>query len=340
MKFFFFGGHQSLGLDLGTANFRFASCGKSGRIAHLDQYELLPERSDWKEVPDDSTLQSRLKEIREKNSKHLEGKPALAAVSRRTIRGYTELHPDARQDPTVALASAVRHETPLSLKDVHLSFVEVDPLEDSSKFGVYWTAIRKDEAAALQSTLEGAGFEVKGLQCPTLALARFFRLNRAPEANSCHLYINVGFAYTDVLLLKGGQPYQARTIEVAGRNFTYSVQMTHQCGWPEAKKSRLELDLRERSFHVEPAVEDWVRQLRSTVRSFKRLHRSLEIEGVVVCGGTASQPGLAERLEEELKLPVERDRFVRLSTDGKTAESSLGYETALGLALPDSEVKQ
>lgn len=139
-----------------------------------------------------------------------------------------------------------------------------------------------------------------------------------------HLLIDIGHLKTSLVLFRDGKLVTARTIRMGGRYFTDYLQKNLNISSNEAQRlkhkvSRLEYksDARAKAGHEEEfnvahklalAVSELLRELVRTIYSFRSLEK-VNIDAVLLTGGSSVIQNLPEYLEEFLEIPVRRMKF-------------------------------
>jgi len=137
------------------------------------------------------------------------------------------------------------------------------------------------------------------------------------------------------------------------RKATHSPQIPLTSLTPRTKAEQAKivcgLDERKCKGEVAPIMKDWVEQLANELQATIDYYTLLEglqtklVKEILLCGGSASLPGLPDILTERINLPVKTgntwNKFVGppkklLAIPNK---SLLGFTTAIGLAMRELE---
>ncbi len=134
----------------------------------------------------------------------------------------------------------------------------------------------------------------------------------APEEGTVAL-LDIGHAHTVVAVARDGVVRASRAIDVAGHAFTSAIQRALDCSWAEAESLKHGQDgasgYAELPAAAKRAVDDAIglllAEVRATLIRFED-DLGLDIERILVCGGSSRMPELLSYLASDLALPVER----------------------------------
>jgi type IV pilus assembly protein PilM len=202
-------------------------------------------------------------------------------------------------------------------------------------------AVRRDMIDRLVAATQAAGLRVEGIDLSAFAMVRALRTTGTEHAV---LYVNLA-GLTNVAVANdtgclftraaaGGLDAIAQTLSER-RGLT----MEHARGWMRHVGLEVPLDEVEGDGElvasVRQTLEEGVHQVADTVRNslnFYRMQESADtVERAVLTGPAVAIPGFAERLSEQLNLPVES---AVVAVDFDDAESGR-FTVAAGLALDD-----
>jgi cell division ATPase FtsA len=201
----------------------------------------------------------------------------------------------------------------------------------------------KETVDAFQS----AGFEVCGAVPQPVAVGDAFRFLGDEPERDITLVVEIGRTATEISLVEEGELIFARSIAQGGDMFTERLRKSLRLSWHEAEQVKLS-GKGPPGKNVERLLRIPRSQLASTVaasvnfakRQLKR--RNLNVERVVVAGGSARLPGLLEDFKSELECTVEVfDALAEVERGGRCDSAShecanqegLEATTAAGLAL-------
>lgn len=198
------------------------------------------------------------------------------------------------------------------------------------------------------ASFDEAHIELRSLEAEQFALARAI----LPVGDtSTTLIIDLGKTTTKLVVVEKRIPFFATTIGIGGHSLTLAVQKHFGVTEEEARKIKAE-----QGIVPSPGNEDYIAAMLSTVSAIREeLVRRLDywnervsvsgqhapVSQAILVGGNASVRGLPEYLEGALQMSVTPgDVFTNLASRDLWIPQidyteSLGYATAIGLALRD-----
>lgn len=139
-----------------------------------------------------------------------------------------------------------------------------------------------------------------------------------------------------------------RSLELSGNDLTQEISSKLDLTTSKAEQAKIVCGLDERKCKgkVAPIMKGWVSQLANELQATIDYYASLEslqqkksVKEILLCGGSASLPGLPEILSERINLPVKTaDTWYKFVEPPKKLlpipkKSLLGFTTAIGLAI-------
>lgn len=208
-----------------------------------------------------------------------------------------------------------------SLQDVVYDYLILKPSAEGA--AVLAAAARIDDVSDLLATLAARRVEPRALYAaPIVYRALFTAGNKRDVAveRSCQLVVDVGHRRTNLCFVSDGDCVYARTLTRGGEALTGAIAQAFGIPFEAA-----ELAKRQHGFvasggnpastataqRIDAAMRgpmtSLLRDLRQTLASFRGRDKT-PLTGILLAGGSADLPGLAELLSEELELPVVRWR--------------------------------
>lgn len=256
------------------------------------------------------------------------------------------------------LAEAIKWETeshiPLPIDEVYFDWQVINPLkEDKAHCDVLVGALSKTLVDSYLSALKKAGLRPVSFEIESIATAR--SLIKDEFSVQPVMIIDVGARRSSFIIFSGRTVHFTASVPVANEYFVNEISKHLSIGKEEAKKIKFEYGLSQEKGVLEalgPALGELISHTRKYI-DFYREHglpghfENKEISKILLCGGGASFSGLSAFLAKELKIDVEiGNPWVNIL--GKTPykipelsyEQSVGYATALGLALRGLEMSE
>jgi type IV pilus assembly protein PilM len=212
-------------------------------------------------------------------------------------------------------------------------------------------AVTAQLAMARRAKLDVVGINVEScaiVEC----FARLFR--RASDQKRVILFVDLGYASTQVVMSHGRRIVFARNVGVAGRNFDEAIARSLGISAADASRIRRELDAEDDSdvrvveLHacMAEAVEELIDELTQCLHYYESVFRNQTIERVIFLGGQATDRRLCRSIAQRLNLPAQiGDPLVRTgssqpaSADGgiDRREPQPRWAVAVGLSLGGSQ---
>ena len=256
------------------------------------------------------------------------------------------------------LAEAIKWETeshiPLSIDEVYFDWQVIKPLkEDEMHCDVLVGALSKTLVDPYLSALKKAGLRPVAFEIESIATARSLIKNEFSAQPI--MIVDVGARRSSFIIFSGRTIHFTASVPIANEYFVDEISKRLSISKEEAKKIKFEYGLSQEKGILEalrPALLELVSHIRKYI-DFYREHglpghfENKEISKVLLCGGGASFSGFSAFLAKELKIDVEiGNPWVNIL--GKTPykipnlayEQSIGYATALGLALRGLEMSE
>ncbi|MCK5044471.1 type IV pilus assembly protein PilM [Candidatus Parcubacteria bacterium] len=255
------------------------------------------------------------------------------------------------------LEEAIRFEAenyiPLSIDTVYLDFQIIpSPHNHLDYLDVLIAALPKETINPYVSCLKKAGLQPVALEIESSAITRALIKNE--ESPFPVLVIDLGANSTSFVIFRGYSLRFTSSIPVSSQKFTIAISRTLKINEGEAEKLKLKYGLQRKGKEGDqvfkaliPALTDLTEQIKRHL-NFYHTHASQEslpsnekqVQKILLCGEGANLKGFTEFLSLELKIPVELGNpWINILKEplkevpSLSFEKSLGYTTALGLAL-------
>jgi type IV pilus assembly protein PilM len=227
------------------------------------------------------------------------------------------------------------------------AFGEADPKQEV----IVVCALRRD-VENLAKALNKAGLNVKGVNIEPCAIvecfARLFR--RASDSSRTILFVDIGYATTQVVFSQGARIVFARNLALGGRALDEAIAKKLEISADQAAQQRqLLASGQEASIDVEQAYQALeepigfvTEELVQCVRYYESVFRNQGIERSIFVGGQAFDRRLCQMIARKLNLPAQiGDPLVRIArSEGTTLTSEdpqPNWAVAIGLSLGGEE---
>ena len=335
-----------VGLDLDPSHIAAAEVHVNGSVSVTKSavVALRPGVLRDGEASDPAALAEALRELFAEND--LPPRVRLGIANQRIVVRSLDL--PVIEDPK-GLAAAVQAEAP-----DHIPMPMDEAVVDFQSLGVVQTpagprsrvvivAVRREMIDRLVSATREAGLELEGIDLAAFGMVR--ALAPADAGEQAILYVNVA-GLTNVAVANGSGCLFTRAaaggLDAVVHNLSERRALTqeHARQWMQHVGLLTPLDEVEGDAELiaatRAALDEGVHQLADTVRNSLNFYRMQEgaetVERALLTGPVLAIPGFADKLSEQLKLPVE-PAFVMVDSDDESDPARLAV--AAGLAIED-----
>ena len=268
---------------------------------------------------------------------HIGGEPfSLSGVERRLWR-LAGVGCERAQ----ALPYQARDVIPLPIDRAILDFIPVGDVDRSRNTvqGLLIAAPREPVSVLVRAV------EQAGLRVARVDLAAFAALRAVADQNlPVEAVVDLGAHLTNVVIHNGGVPQLVRTIARGGDELTTQISSRMTIDGDAAELAKRTIGIRDDGSEMSGAVRDAIRpllsELRSTLSAYEQTHPGTVIERILLTGGGAAMPGLADELSRIGNVPVEVVEPMRHVGSRRASKHSAPDEAArvatavcLGLAM-------
>lgn len=229
---------------------------------------------------------------------------------------------------------------PLPMKDVNLQFKVVSrPNQAEEKMDVLLVAAPKRVVNKYLGVVKEAGFLVEALETEATGLARVLTKTDDPPS----IIVSLGAASTELVVVKGGIVLFTRSIAMGGVNLTKAIMAEFNLPQNQAEEYKQTYGILEDKLSgklaaiLRPILDILISEIIKAIEFSHNYAKDTQIRRIVVCGGGAFFPGLAEFLTERTSLEVSLGDpwadFVKEGLVLKLPGQGTIYGVATGLAL-------
>lgn len=237
---------------------------------------------------------------------------------------------------------------PLPLKEVSLSYQKIEnDLLEKDKMNVQLVAAKKTILDKYVKILRNAKLIPRGIEPETLSIGRILGDNL--DHPSASIILNIGFQETLIIITYRGFVYFTRSISMGGDVLTRAISQNLNLDYIQAEeyKKAYGLDSAQaegKIFNVlKPLFDNVIQEVKRSKMFFTTHNPNININRVVLSGGTALMPGLffymANNLDIEVELanPWKNIQISEKLGDGKNTliEEGPVFAASVGLALKE-----
>jgi type IV pilus assembly protein PilM len=241
---------------------------------------------------------------------------------------------------------------PIPAQNVYFDYSVVGDATNERQAHVAVTAYDKETIEAYYHSCVQAGFTPTAFEVEAQAMARAVV---APDASGATMLVDFGKTRTGVGIVYKNVLFYTSTVDVGGFDLSTALRTIFGSDTPEAELTSYKNvhGLLHSQEHPEalsallPVLDQVEGELRNRMRYW---HSRNDVEGerrvsqVLLCGGSSNLRGLTAHLQNALGVPVRLanvwDQVYSFAEEMPPIDfrHSLGYATAIGLALGDNDV--
>jgi type IV pilus assembly protein PilM len=274
-------------------------------------------------------------------AKHAIGAVAGSAVITKVIPMPADLTDDDLESQVEL--EAVNY-IPYPIEEVSLDFEVVGPAPgNDDMIQVLLVASRSENVETRASALELGGLSARVMDVETFAIENAFGLlgEAAAPVDGLVALVDIGATMTTLYVLRNGRSLYSREQVFGGKQLDDEVMRRYGLNLEEARLAKREGGLPEtyQAEVLQPFREALVQQVSRLLQFFYAGSEFNRVDRIVLAGGTASTPGVAPMVEEQLGVPtVVANPLAQMTLGPRVQASTLAQDApslmiAAGLAL-------
>ncbi|NPV05151.1 MAG: type IV pilus assembly protein PilM [Syntrophaceae bacterium] len=228
------------------------------------------------------------------------------------------------------------------MKDVNFDFQILGSSDMSpGQMEVFLVAAKKDVVQSYVDTLKKAGLDVAIMDVDSFALETMYEENYDYGHEDVCILVNIGASMTNINVVKGGASIFIRDFPLGGTSITETLQDKTGVSFEEAERMKLEKaasgDEQSRD-ELLACADPLLLEIERSVDYFRSTYPGRYIKQILLCGGTARMPGIADALVQRLNVEVEiANPFRKVSADKKSFSAEdlkeIGPQASVGVGL-------
>jgi len=316
------------GLDIGSSSLKLAELKKTSRgyqLVHAGMAPLPPDAIVEGAIMNASAV---VEAIRALLAEH---KPTTRNVAT-SVSGHSviikkiSLPAMSREELAQSIQWEAEQYIPFNIHDVNLDY-QILPhqpgsdQEGSDQMSVLLVAAKKDLVEDYTALLREADLRPVVIDVDSFAVQNMYEANYESEPDELIAMFNMGASVTNINVFKGGISLFTRDIHFGGNQFNEEIQKDLNVSYQEAERLKLGAPGRDASGPdirpiLEHVTEALLNEIQRSLEFFAATSGEQRIHKVVLSGGCSCLPGLVEKTEERLGIPVElADPFRRVVAD-------------------------
>ncbi len=332
-----------IGIDLGVGSIKIVSLSKGDKGVALDVIaETKTPNSGWlkgdhKKVAElVASIKSLMSDSKIRAKQAVVSLPEDEIVSR-VIR----LPPLKESEIREALKFEAETFIPYPLDQVSIDY-EVMEEDESGRLTVFAIAAKNDLINLYVKLFKSLGLDLVAIESPAVAIKRIVGLTVGVD--NPVMVVDMGEKYSDIVCLNKGNIYFTRAISVGGESMTRAISINLGLDMASAEEYKKAYGLKELELEGKikgallPVFSSMAEEIRRALVAFKE-DQGKPVDFLILSGGGANLPGLAEELTRILGIEVQVVQpFLRIDTTKVVVPLNLNSEgcrftLAIGLAL-------
>ena len=300
-------GRHLVGLDVSTTSVKLVELQKQQGRLHLKSYGIEPLEPGW--VVDKNIVNSEevgeaiARLLRKSGASSKEAATAVSgsAVITKVIDMESGLS-DSDREAQIRLDA--EQYIPYPLSEVNLDFEVLGASNFDGLVRVLLAASRSENVDQRVETLSIGGLTTKVMDIESHAIERAFALmlDNLPNEPSVVALVDIGHKQTTLYIAKDGEFIYNREQSFGGEQLTESIQSRYSMPYHDAVIGKHEHTL-PADYHESvllPFMESTVQQISRSLQFYFSSSEYNNVDHIVLCGGTAALPGLANMVQERM----------------------------------------
>ena len=298
-----------IGVDISSTAVNLLQLSRTGDRYRVEHYAVEP-------LPPNSVVEKNVVEIdqvadairRAVDRSGSKTKGAAAAVAGSSV--ITKLIPmpaDLSEDELEAQVELeAANYIPYPIEEVNIDFNALGPMPGAPEMQqILLVAARAEDVGTRQSALEIAGLKAQVMDVEAFAIENAFALMqpslKIPPGGLVAL-VDVGASMTTLNILRDGRSLYAREQVFGGRQLTEEIMRRYGLTYEEAGRAKRLGGLPESYEYevLEPFRETLAQQVSRLLQFYYASSEYNRVDQIVLSGGCASIPGIAQQVEEQL----------------------------------------
>ena len=231
---------------------------------------------------------------------------------------------------------------PYPLDEVSIDY-EVIEKDDAGRLSVFVIAARNDLIQSYVKLFRSLGLELIALESPSVAYRRVVR--NSIKTVERVVILDLGEKYSDIFNINKGNAYFARSIPVGGESLTRAVSLGLGLDMASAEEYKKAYGIKDTELEgkirnvVLPVFNGITDEVRKAMTLFSEDSGGKAVELLVLSGGGANLPGMAEELtrllgvEVQVSQPFVNIDVTKIKTNYNLNVDGCRFGLAVGLSL-------
>ena len=349
-----FGGGPLVGLDIGTSAIRAAQV-KTGRgggaVTAFGQVPLPPDVVVDGEIRDGEAVAEAIAQLW-KRAKFRSKRVVIGIANQRVVVRQIDLPYLDEKELRDSLRFQVADHVPMPVEDAELDFEIIEDFQTEGGdhlMRVLLVAAASDMVNGFVQAASDGGLDPAGVDLTPFAVTRAVSPAARGEvgAAGAEAVVDVGAGVTNIVVHVGGEPRFVRILLLGGDDVTRALSEGLAVPFEEAEAMKLDLGrgggAAEATRLLGRRVDALVDEIRGSIDYYSSQEEGDPVTSVIVTGGGSLTAGFVPKLEQTLRLQIQRATpltSLSFSKSGLTEEQAAQVDAvaaaAIGLAMGDS----
>lgn len=337
---------EIIGVDIGQSSIKITSISKVGDTFVLDALgEAKLAMVDIKTDEDrgkflDSSLdiiKGLIADLKIKPKQVVAGLPESEVISR-----LVRLPPLKESEIMDALKFEAETFVPYPLDEVSIDY-EIIEKDDAGRLTIFVVAARNKLIQVYVKLFKSLGLELLALESSSIALRRLVKLNITTVERV--MVVDLGEKSSSIFNINKGNVYFSRSIMVGGESITRSISLGLNLDMASADEYKKAYGMRENELEgkiratVMPVFNNIAEEIRKAMALFMEDSGGKKVELMILTGGGANLPGLAEELtkvfgvEVQVSQPFSKIDTTKIKTEFNLNIDGCKFALVTGLAI-------
>ena len=241
------------------------------------------------------------------------------------------------KDLELSVPFEAENHIPLPAEKAYIDFQLASKNSKSGHFNILIAAIKREIADSYLFCLKRAGLKVQALEVESQSIVR--SVIKAEESQKPVLIVDFGKSVASFIIFSGFSIRLTSSCSINSEDITNAIAKDLKLTCKEAEKLKRKYGLKKAKKPISQVLEKIAKEIKKYADYYQN-HNKKKIAKIILCGRGSNLPGINQFFSSKLKINVETaNLWVNILPEslkevpGLSYEDSLGYTTALGLAL-------
>jgi len=311
VKNLFPGSRKTAGIDIGSSLIKLVELRDTSEGYVLHRFAQVPLEREIIEnglIKDHDALVKKIKELF--NLSRCKAKNVVTALSGHVIMikkaGFRKMEDEELRD--LIIDEAGKYMPFDDIGDINFDFhICGEQGLDPSQMEVIIAAAKKNVTESYAYAIEKAGRKVTIMDVDSFALETAYEENYDFGADDITALVNIGASITNINIIKDGESVFTRNILLGGNSITQALQKKHGVSFEEAEIMKIEGSNDHDSIQGEALnyLEPIFLETERSFDYFSSTATESDISHILVSGGCAGIPGIADAMKKKFHCEVE-----------------------------------